>query len=559
MPVYVAAKHGVVGPVPSYGKFLPEEGITMNAICPNIIRTNIAPNLFFDKVEARGHLTPMSGVLKAFTAMLEPSNISGEIFEIGPNGGYVRRDDPSTWTLKASKESMRSPRRISAVAQKSRYPDLSAKMHASILVTSLLTGFAVSANAIATISVKGAKFFTSDGDQFYVKGVAYQLVPDDPLINATQCKLDADLMEDLGANSIRVYHVDPTEDHKDCMDTFADKGIYLWLDLDTFTTQIEQSSPTWNETQRSAFEKVMDEFQQYDNTAGFFVGNEVLTTGNGSVAAPYVKEAARDLKAYRDQKNYRDIPVGYSAADIASLRPMLQNYLACSSNASENIDFYALNAYEWCGDSSYTTSGYSELQKNASTYNIPIFFSETGCNTVQPRTFGDQSAIFGDKMADTWSGSIIYEWIEEANNYGIVSYGAKVDATASGAPPDGYPRSGTPTPVSPDFSNLKSQWATLTPTGVKKSAYSPSLTAPACPELTEGVWEVNGNVALPTLGQKFDSSVRSSITAGATGASGVAASASASATKSGAASPAKEVKGMGVGLAGVLAGAVYWL
>lgn len=79
----------------------------MNAICPNIIRTNIAPNLFFDKVEARGHLTPMSGVLKAFTAMLEPSNISGEIFEIGPNGGYVRRDDPSTWTLKASKESMR--------------------------------------------------------------------------------------------------------------------------------------------------------------------------------------------------------------------------------------------------------------------------------------------------------------------------------------------------------------------------------------------------------------------------------------------------------------------
>ncbi|EOD45832.1 Glycolipid anchored surface protein GAS1 [Neofusicoccum parvum] len=433
-------------------------------------------------------------------------------------------------------------------------------MHASILPLTVLASLAASANAIATISVKGSKLFTSDGDQFYVKGVAYQLIPDDPLINATQCKLDADLMEDLGANSIRVYHVDPSGDHKDCMDTFADKGIYLWVDLDTFDTQIEQTDPHWNESQLSAFEKVMDEFQSYDNTAGFFVGNEVLTTGNGSVAAPYVKEAARDIKAYRDKKGYREIPVGYSAADISSLRPMLQNYLACSSNSSENIDFYSLNAYEWCGASSYTTSGYSQLQLNASTYNIPIFFSETGCNTVSPRTFADQAAIFGDQMADTWSGAIIYEWIEEANDYGLVNYGAKVDATASGAPPDGYPRSGTPTPVSPDFSNLKSQWATLTPTGVKKSAYTPSLTAPACPDFTSGVWEVNGAVALPTLGQSYDASVRSSITAGtAATATGTASGSGASATKTGAASPAKEVTGMGIGLAGVFAGAVFWL
>lgn len=34
----------------------------------------------------------------------------------------------------------------------------------------LVASLAVSAHAIATISVKGSKFFTSDGDQFYVKG-----------------------------------------------------------------------------------------------------------------------------------------------------------------------------------------------------------------------------------------------------------------------------------------------------------------------------------------------------------------------------------------------------
>lgn len=43
-------------------------------------------------------------------------------------------------------------------------------------------------------------------------------------------------MQDLGANTIRVYHVDPNGDHKGCMSAFADVGIYLFVDLDTFST-----------------------------------------------------------------------------------------------------------------------------------------------------------------------------------------------------------------------------------------------------------------------------------------------------------------------------------
>src|ERR1700742_4025347 len=109
----------------------------------------------------------------------------------------------------------------------------------------------------------------------------------------------------------------------------------------------------WNDTQLKAFEAVMDAFHSYDNVAGFFIGNEILTTAAGSAAAPYAKAAAQDLKSYRDSKGYRSIPVGYSAADIASLRPMLQNYLACGTDPAKAIDFFSLNAYEWCGDSSY--------------------------------------------------------------------------------------------------------------------------------------------------------------------------------------------------------------
>ena len=66
-------------------------------------------------------------------------------------------------------------------------------------------------------------------------------------------------MKTIGTNSIRVYHVDPKEDHTKCMSAFADAGIYVWLDLDTFDTQIEQIAPKWNATQRDAFAAVMDE------------------------------------------------------------------------------------------------------------------------------------------------------------------------------------------------------------------------------------------------------------------------------------------------------------
>ena len=84
-------------------------------------------------------------------------------------------------------------------------------------------------------------------------------------------------MKDLGVNSIRVYHVDPDSKHDDCMSTFEEAGIYVWLDLDTFTSQIDQNDPHWNQSQVDAFAGVMDAFHSYDNIAGFFVGNEVVT------------------------------------------------------------------------------------------------------------------------------------------------------------------------------------------------------------------------------------------------------------------------------------------
>jgi hypothetical protein len=88
----------------------------------------------------------------------------------------------------------------------------------------------------------------------------------------------------------------------------------------------------------------------------------------------YVKAATADMKAYRDARGYRKIPIGYSHADVAGLRPVLQNYLACG-NPDQAIDFFGLNAYEWCGNNNYMQSGYESL------YNETVRPLHSPCHT----------------------------------------------------------------------------------------------------------------------------------------------------------------------------------
>ncbi|KAH8159313.1 hypothetical protein CIB48_g8933 [Xylaria polymorpha] len=415
--------------------------------------------------------------------------------------------------------------------------------------------------AIPTIEALGNKFFTSEGNQFFIKGVGYQLVSDDPLVNKDQCARDASLMKKLGVNTIRVYHVDPEANHDGCMEVFADAGIYAMIDMDTFDTYILPNDPYWNQSQFDAYSKVMDAFHGYDNLLGLFVGNEIIAINNQSLAAPFIKSASRDIKAYRNAKGYRKIPVGYSATDIAELRPYLQDYLTCGGNASENIDFYGINSYQWCDPSTYMTSGYANLQEEAIDFPVPIFFSETGCNVPGPRLFEDQASVFGPEMSKYWSGSIIYEWIEETNHYGLISYGPKVDPTATGKNViDGFTRAGTPTPVSPDFDNLSKQWATLTPKGVAKSDYDPkTVSTRACPTSTLDGWLVDGNVAVPTLGASLGTGTYTTATTAVPNTDAVETSATPTPTETKNAVPgSQEAAGMAAGLVGVMMMFTFW-
>jgi hypothetical protein len=331
------------------------------------------------------------------------------------------------------------------------------------------------------------------------------------LTNGTQCELDAPRIADLGANVIRVYAVDPTLNHDACMSAFEKAGIYIILDMSAPLFSINRFVPTWTKDLRNAYAQVVDGFQKYDNLLGFIAASGYINGVNNTEAAPYAKAIIADMKAYRDLMQYRSIPIGYSGADIADIQIQQQDYFNCG-NESTSADFFGASRFSWIRGSTMESSGYNTLYEQIEGYSIPYFLSENGMiNDNGSRDFDDQAAILGRRMNDRMSGNIIYEWAQGENEYGIVSYANQDDGT------------GTVRTLQ-DFSNLKSQWATLVPVGVKASDYDPTLTKRDCPAYTSGVWNLTAADVLPTLGiSGFTAPTRSrsSSTAAQTGSGSV--------------------------------------
>lgn len=206
------------------------------------------------------------------------------------------------------------------------------------------------------------------------------------------------------------------------MGHLADAGIYIVADLSgTAGQSINRTNPQWNYELYDRFTSVIDAFHNYTNVLGFFVGNEVTETTETTGAMAFVKAAARDMKAYMKKHNYREIPVGYSAADSSDVRPPIADYLNCW-NQDNAIDMLGLNLYSWCGDSSLQMSGYSDRIDELKNYSIPVFLSEYGCNIESPRKFTEVKAIYGNSMTEVFSGAIAYQFYHDDADYGTAEH-----------------------------------------------------------------------------------------------------------------------------------------
>lgn len=323
------------------------------------------------------------------------------------------------------------------------------------LLLSILSISPIFVEAMLPIHIKSFRFVQpaspdnnpEENEVFFVKGIDYQpggssgydsSNNQDVLSDPDVCARDAFVFQQLGINTIRIYSVNPDLDHDKCMTILNDAGIYVILGVNSGNSgeNLNRADPegSYNAEYLTRVFKMIEAFKDYPNLIGFFSGNEVINdeSNYAKTVPPYIRAVQRDMKQYIAKHSNRSIPVGYSAADNTDLRLATFKYLQCNSLDGKTInkaldesrsDFYGLNSYQWCsGTSDWQSSGFGTLNSTFSDAVIPVIFSEYGCNKNIPRTFDEVTdAIYTNKgLEGVFSGGLVYEYAEEANNYGLV-------------------------------------------------------------------------------------------------------------------------------------------
>ncbi|KAG8834635.1 1,3-beta-glucanosyltransferase gas1 [Serendipita sp. 399] len=349
-------------------------------------------------------------------------------------------------------------------------------------------------SALPKITRTGKYLYDESGTRFFIKGIAYQEpgelpaeVPEgefpepttfiDPLSQPSACDRDVPYLKQLGVNAVRVYSVDASADHSHCMSVLSQAGIYTLIDLSLpVNGSITRQGATWTSNLLTLYLNTIDTFTQYDNVLAFNIGNEIVKDTESTAAAPFIKAAARDIKAYLKSKGSSAL-VGYSSTDGTGWRNPLAHFLTCGSEET-SIDLWGLNDYRWCGTTGSVADSWQESITAFTDLPVAAYFSEYGCNTVSPRPWAEVSALYGAEMSTVYSGGVAFSYFptNDPTSFGMVTV------------------TDTAVTTSQDFTNLASQLSSVTvpTTPSQGSAGNPSL--PACPSVSA---EWLGSTTLP--------------------------------------------------------------
>ncbi|KAH9911428.1 Glucanosyltransferase-domain-containing protein [Epithele typhae] len=355
-----------------------------------------------------------------------------------------------------------------------------------------LLAVATGVHALPKVTRNGRYLYNEDGSRFFVKGIAYQeqgvLSTDpnnpfsepstfiDPLTDASACNRDIPFLKQLTVNAVRIYSVNSSLNHDDCMAAFSAAGIYMIIDLALpGEGSIDRLQPEWTTDLLNQYINTINVFNKYDNVLAYNIGNEIITDpGEGTGAAPFIKAAARDTRAYLDSIKSSAL-VGYAAIDGADNWVLpLAEYLACDpsngNSGSTSIDLFGLNNYEFCGDDS--PSVYNGKNGDFAGYNVPAYFSEFGCVSNPPRLWTEVETIFSQPMSNVWSGGLAFSYFPATSGGG--SFGmVTID--------------GSTVTTSDDFTRLVSQYGKVSFPTVPSQSDAGATQYPSCPA-TNDAW-----------------------------------------------------------------------
>ncbi|CAE7532198.1 PGA4 [Symbiodinium microadriaticum] len=264
---------------------------------------------------------------------------------------------------------------------------------------------------------------------------------------------DLDAIANLGANTVRLYNVDPKNNHT----KFMEKVIVPlngkdWGFLPAFPAPdcYTQAACLWQEIEGygnvgvnalSFAKQVVKEFSQFNNTLLFTVANELAQNDkNGWAAFPCVKALTRDVHQYQKScgSSMRRVPLIYSDVDMgAGDRGEVARYLTCALDSEDDaVDVYGLNVYSWCDETypgdgladNFQYSPYYEIKKDFKDLAVPMLFTEFGCNlgvfkTKCPypdgRTWPEVKHLVGKDMGEIISGAIAFQFSMDKEEYGL--------------------------------------------------------------------------------------------------------------------------------------------
>lgn len=342
----------------------------------------------------------------------------------------------------------------------------------------------VSVNAIPQITRSGRYLYDASGNRFSIKGVGYQPQGSgsvgafgeptgfiDPLSSGTNCTRDIPYLKQLGVNTVRVYSVNSSLNHDDCMQALSGANIYTIIDLALPQSSISRDTPAWSTDLLTTYLDTVSVFSKYDNVLAYNVGNEV-TLQNGTASAAFVKAAARDTKAYLNSINSKAL-VGYASIDGASnwVDP-LATYLTCDpsnqNSGNSAIDLFGSNNYRWCGNSTFEQS-YAGSHGDFAGLDVAVYFSEFGCvPSTGVRTWEEVGSLFSSQMSDVFSGGIAFNYFPATSAQGTFTMVTISD-------------DGNSVQTSADFTNLVTAYKAVNMSNTPSQSNAPAASYPSCP------------------------------------------------------------------------------